>query len=80
MVENFKETARARADSRFKKAEEASTSRQKAVAEHEAEEQARRLKTSKLREMRLAKEAEDLAAEALKPKPAPKKPRAPRKA
>ena len=69
MVENFKETARARADSRFKKAEEASTQRQKAVAEQQAEEAARRVKTGKLRELRLAKEAEDLAAEAANPTP-----------
>ncbi len=69
MVESFKETARARADSRFKKAEDASTQRQKAVAEQQAEEAARRVKTGKLRELRLAKEAEDLAAEAANPKP-----------
>ena len=73
LVESFKETARARADSRFKKAEDASNQRQKIVAEHQAEESARRLKTEKLKELRLAKEAEDLAAEAAKPKPAPKK-------
>ena len=80
MVESFKETARARADSRFKKAEEASTLRQKAMAENAAEETARRVKTNKLRELRLAKEAEDLAAEAAKPRPAPKKTARARKA
>ncbi len=69
MVENFKETARARADSRFKKAEDASSQRRKIVAEQNAEENARRIKTEKLKELRLAKEAEDLAAEASKPKP-----------
>jgi hypothetical protein len=73
LVENSKETARARADSRFRKAEEASTARQKAMAEHLAEEAARRVKTKKLRELRLAKEAADAAAEAAKPKPAPKR-------
>jgi hypothetical protein len=69
LVESFKDTARARADSRFKKSEEASTQRQKAIAETAAEDHARRAKTSKLKELRLAKEAADLAAEAEKPKP-----------
>ena len=68
-MESFKETARARADSRFKKAGEASTLRQKAVAEEQAEAAARQAKTGKLRELRLAKEAEDRAAEAANPAP-----------
>ena len=79
LVESFKDTARARADSRFKKSEDASTQRQKAMAETAAEDQARRVKTSKLKELRLAKEAADLAAEALKPKPAKKPARAAKK-
>ena len=61
MVENSKDTARARADLRFKKQEEAATTRQKAMAEYVAEGDARKAKTKKLRALRLAKEAEDLA-------------------
>ena len=78
LVESFKDTARARADSRFKKVEEASTQKQKAAAEQAAEDLARRVKTNKLKELRLAKEAADLAAEAANPKPV-KKPARPRK-
>jgi hypothetical protein len=62
LVENSREAARARADLRFKKQEEAATVRQKAMAEYAAETDARQAKTSKLRALRLAKEAEDLAA------------------
>jgi hypothetical protein len=62
LVENSREAARARADLRFKKQEEAATVRQKAMAEYVAESDARQAKTSKLRALRLAKEAEDLAA------------------
>ena len=61
LVENSKDTARARADLRFKKQEEAATVRQKAMAEYVAESDARQIKTSKLRALRLAKEAEDRA-------------------
>ncbi|MER8454595.1 hypothetical protein NKH89_06460 [Mesorhizobium sp. M0923] len=61
LVENSKDTARARADLRFKKQEEAATVRQKAMAEYVAESDARQAKTNKLRALRLAKEAEDLA-------------------
>jgi hypothetical protein len=61
LVENSKDTARARADLRFKKQEEAATVRQKAMAEYVAESDARQIKTNKLRALRLAKEAEDLA-------------------
>lgn len=78
-MESFKDTARARADSRFKKSEDALTQRQKAMAETAAEDHARKVKTSKLKELRLAKEAADLAAEALNPKPARKTARAARK-
>jgi hypothetical protein len=73
LVESFRDTARARADARFKKTEAATTQREKAVAESAAEEKARRDKTSKLRELRLAKEAAELAEELANPKP-PKKP------
>ncbi|MER8481863.1 hypothetical protein [Mesorhizobium sp. M1322] len=61
LVENSKDTARARADLRFKKQEEAATVRQKAMAEYVAESDARQIKTNKLKALRLAKEAEDLA-------------------
>ncbi|UVC16789.1 hypothetical protein [Mesorhizobium onobrychidis] len=76
MVENSKDTARARADLRFKKQEEAATVRQKAMAEYVAESDARQIKTSKLRALRLAKEAEDLANAPAAPA---KKPRAKKK-
>ncbi|MGX5826189.1 hypothetical protein [Mesorhizobium sp. 43Arga] len=62
MVENSRDAARARADLRFKKQEEAATVRQKAMAEYAAESDARKAKTDKLRALRLAKEAEDLAS------------------
>lgn len=78
MVENSKDTARARADLRFKKQEEQATVRQKAMAEYVAEGKARQIKTDKLRALRLAKEAEDLAnapaAPVKKPSRAKKKP------
>ncbi|BCG92467.1 hypothetical protein [Mesorhizobium sp. 131-2-1] len=61
MVANSKDTARARADLRFKKQEEAATVRQLAMAEYAAESDARQAKTNRLRALRLAKEAEDLA-------------------
>lgn len=75
-MENSKDTARARADLRFKKQEEQTSVRQKAMAEYVAEGKARQVKTDKLRALRLAKEAEDLA----NAPPAPvKKPRAKKK-
>jgi len=61
LVANSKDTARARADLRFKKQEEAATVRQLAMAEYAAESDARQAKTNRLRALRLAKEAEDLA-------------------
>ncbi len=67
LVENSRDTARARADLRFKKQEEAATVRQKAMAEYAAESDARKVKTDKLRALRLAKEAEDLANSAATP-------------
>lgn len=75
-MENSKDTARARADLRFKKQEEQTSVRQKAMAEYVAEGKARQVKTDKLKALRLAKEAEDLA----NAPPAPvKKPRAKKK-
>jgi hypothetical protein len=77
LVENSRDAARARADLRFKKQEEAATVRQKAMAEYAAESDARKAKTDKLRALRLAKEADDLAnapaAPAKKPARAKKK-------
>ena len=67
MVENSRDTARARADLRFKKQEEAATIRQKAMAEYTAEGEARRIKTEKLKALRLAKEAADEAEAAANP-------------
>jgi hypothetical protein len=67
LVENSRDAARARADLRFKKQEEAATVRQKAMAEYVAESDARQAKTNKLRALRLAKEAEDLANAAAAP-------------
>ncbi|SFO49002.1 hypothetical protein SAMN03159463_02109 [Mesorhizobium sp. NFR06] len=61
MADNSKDAARARADLRFKKQEEAATLREKAMAEYAAETDARKAKTMKLKALRLAKEAEDLA-------------------
>ena len=62
LVENSRDT-----DLRFKKQEEAATVRQKAMAEYAAESDARKVKTDKLRALRLAKEAEDLANSAATP-------------
>lgn len=72
MVETSKEAARARADLRFKKQEENASVRNKAMSEYTAEGEARKIKTNKLKELRLAREAADLAEAAANP-PAPKK-------
>ena len=61
MVENSRDAARARADLRFKKQEEAATVRQKAMAEYVAESDARQAKTKMVRALRIAKEADYLA-------------------
>ena len=63
---------RAKADLRFRKAERAATARDQAMNEYAAESERRRLKTAKLKELRLAKEAEEQAAAAAVP-PVPKK-------
>jgi hypothetical protein len=47
--------------------------RSKATAEYMSEAKATALKTARLRELRLARDEADRAAEALKPAPAPKK-------
>jgi hypothetical protein len=76
LADNSKDAVRARADLRFKKAEEAATLRAKAMAEYDAETDARRKKTAKLKALRLAKEAEVAAAAEAEP---PKKAARPRK-
>ena len=65
---------RAKADLRFRKAERAATARDQAMNEYAAESEKRRLKTAKLKELRLAKEAEEQAAAAAIPAPLKKKP------
>jgi hypothetical protein len=67
---------RAKADLRFRKAERAATARDQAMNEYAAESERRRLKTAKLKELRLAKEAEEQAAAASSPAPPKKKPAA----
>jgi hypothetical protein len=63
--------ARARADQKFKKSEQAATARDKAMAEYMAEAEKQRAKTAKLKALRLAKEAEDAAAAKTKSKKKP---------
>ena len=65
---------RAKADLRFRKAERAATARDQAMNEYAAESERRRLKTAKLKELRLAKEAEEQAAAAAVPLAPKKKP------
>ena len=62
MVENRRDTPQARADLRLKKTNKATRPRNKALAEFAAEVEARRVKTERLRALRLAKQAEDDAA------------------
>lgn len=61
MADSSKE-ARAKADLKFRKAEREATVRDLVLAEHAAEAERRNAKSSKLKELRLAKEAADLAA------------------
>ena len=67
---------RAKADLRFRKAERAATARDQAMNEYAAESERRRLKTAKLKELRLAKEAEEQATAAASAPPPKKKPAA----
>ena len=67
---------RAKADLRFRKAERAATARDQAMNEYAAESERRRIKTAKLKELRLAKEAEEQATAAASPPPPRKKPAA----
>lgn len=66
-----------KAQSRFIETQKKTAERNKATAEYQSEAKARAIKTAKLRELRLAKEEQDRAAEALKPVE-PKKKRASR--
>ncbi len=59
------DAARARAEARFEKMQKASQESAVVWSQYEASRQAVREKTSSLRELRLAKEAEDAAAAAL---------------
>jgi hypothetical protein len=61
LVDSSKE-ARAKADLKFRKAEREATVRDLVLAEHAAEAERRKAKSSKLKELRLAKEAADLAS------------------
>jgi hypothetical protein len=68
------------AGARLERAQEAARDAEKARAQYEADGKAMREKTARLRSLRLAKEAADLAA-GVEPKPVPadKKPRVARK-
>ncbi|BBD35667.1 hypothetical protein Amn_05470 [Aminobacter sp. Y103A] len=68
-MENFLEKAQSRSIEAQKKAAE----RNSAMADYQSEAKARAIKTAKLRELRLAKDEADRAAEALKPVEAKKK-------
>ncbi|MDR7221067.1 hypothetical protein J2X13_001473 [Aminobacter aminovorans] len=63
VMENFLEKAQSRSIEAQKKTAE----RNSAMAEYQSEAKARAIKTAKLRELRLAKDEADRAAEALKP-------------
>ncbi len=66
-----------KAEARFMEKQKKTVERNKATAEYLSEAKARTIKTARLRELRLAKEEADRAAEALNPV-APKKKRAAR--
>jgi len=70
------QTIMEKAEARFLERQKKTVERNKATAEYMSEAKARTIKTARLRELRLAKEEADRAAEALNP--APKKKRAPR--
>lgn len=79
VVESSKD-ARERADVRFKKTQKADAARNAALADHASEERQRKVKTAKLRELRLARDAELEAAAAANPPPAKKPRKSPAKA
>jgi hypothetical protein len=66
-----------KAQSRYIETQKKTAERNKATAEYQSEAKARIIKTARLRELRLAKDEADRAAEALRPVE-PKKKRAPR--
>jgi hypothetical protein len=72
MADNSKE-ARDRAEARFKKMKETAREGEQARAQYDAAGQATREKTSRLRSLRLAKEASEKRTEAEKTPVAPKK-------
>lgn len=72
------EEQRANAELRFKKSKAAAAMRSQAMAEYEAEAKAVRIKSAKLRTLRLAKQAEDAAAVESAPKTAKRTRKAPK--
>jgi hypothetical protein len=70
---------REQADAKFAKTQKAAREAAKAAAEYDAENGALRLRTAKLKELRMAKEVEDLKIAAEKPKKAPVRKRAVKK-
>ena len=69
-MSNPSKEAQAKAEASFKRKADQARDGKAAASEYEAAGRAMRERTIKLREMRLAKEAADRAAEAAKPKPA----------
>jgi hypothetical protein len=67
--------ARERAEARFQKRQKADQSDKQAKAEHEAQARAVDLKTSRLKALRMAREAADKEAEAKNERPPTKKKR-----
>jgi hypothetical protein len=79
--ENSKD-ARTKADLKFRTAERQATAQRRAMAEYEAESERRRIKSSKLKELRLAKEAEEAVERTAKgalPKKTKSAPKTPKK-
>jgi hypothetical protein len=72
MSSNPSKEAQAKAEASFKRKADQARDGKAAASEYEAAGRAMRERTIKLRELRLAKEAADAAAEAAKPKPAAK--------
>ncbi len=77
MTANSRKT-RDQAESAFSKTQTQSLSLGRIISEQDAVSQAREEKTARLRELRLDKQADDLAAAAAAPLPAPKRSRAKR--
>ncbi|TGQ64026.1 hypothetical protein EN829_021300 [Mesorhizobium sp. M00.F.Ca.ET.186.01.1.1] len=64
---NGNQTMMQKAEARFVDKQKKTAERSKATAEYMSEAKAREIKTARLRELRLAKEEADRAAEALNP-------------